>query len=210
MRRIGGDGEWLRPESVVERRVDPATGLVLADGCRPERGDAVTELFLEDALPARTCPAGEEEGRGFLDRIADGVASFVRGVPDFFKSLYGRGGEADERERYLGKPRLPRASDVPRVDEPDTGRVEPPAPLGVPLDSVPGWGDVPVRTPADTGGPGTPGVPDDTLESAQPAEAADTGAVVDTGGVPDTGAGPAGPPADTGGAPTASPDSVGR
>lgn len=201
MRRVGGHGSWERPESVVERDVDPATGLVLADGCRPERGRPVTELFLRDAIPARICPAGEEEGRGLLARIADGVGSVFGDMSDFFVSLFSRGGADDGRERYLGKPRLPRASEVRRVDEPDTGRVEPPTgPLGIPLDSVPGWGDVPV----ERAGPDSIGVPDPTGAAADSA-AQDTGPS-DT--VPADEPSPETLPTDTGPTGAAPPDSA--
>ncbi|MGH7444309.1 MAG: transglycosylase domain-containing protein, partial [Longimicrobiales bacterium] len=42
---------WTRPARVVEAVIDPDTGLLLADGCRPRWGDAVREIFLRDHLP---------------------------------------------------------------------------------------------------------------------------------------------------------------
>jgi penicillin-binding protein 1A len=151
MRRVrgGGSGDWERPESVVERSVDPASGLVLADGCRPERGGPVNELFLEDALPSEICPEGGDDEPGFFTRIARGVKSFFGSVGSAVAGLFDGDDEEDaEQERYLGKPRLPQASRTPRVAEPDTTTLEPPQqPIGVPLDSLPGWGDVPVRVP---------------------------------------------------------------
>ena len=139
---------WERPESVVERRVDPASGLILADGCQPERGEGRTEVFLESDLPARVCPKGEEEGRGFFARLGEVVGRFFDRVGGFVAGLFD--GEDDEeeaerreRERYLGRPRLPRATDVNTRLIPDTIRMG--EPLGTPLDSVPeGFGDVPV------------------------------------------------------------------
>src|SRR5690606_3506468 len=50
--------EWAAPGGVVELPVDPATGLVLVEGCRPEAGAPVTELFVAGDEPASVCPAG--------------------------------------------------------------------------------------------------------------------------------------------------------
>jgi penicillin-binding protein 1A len=146
-------GPWERPSSVVERQIDPASGRVLAAGCHPESGDAVDELFLESDLPSAICPAGERERPGIVRRIARGVASLVGRVGGFVAGLFS-GDEAaeeierrrDEQDRYLGRPRLPRATEAEE---------EPPEPLGVPLDSIPGWGDVPVQPPEPE--------PDDTV-----------------------------------------------
>jgi 1A family penicillin-binding protein len=51
-----GTTEWPRPPGVVSRRVDPGTGLVLAEGCHPRYGSATSEIFLERAIPATVCP----------------------------------------------------------------------------------------------------------------------------------------------------------
>ena len=163
-----GPGDWERPEDVVEREIDPASGLVLADGCRPETGSARSELFLESALPAAVCPAGEREDRGFFGRIADAVTSAFRSAGRFIAGLF-RGDEDEEdaeRERYLGRPRLPRASEVrePVVD-PDSL----PEPLGVPLDSIPGWGDEPAEL--DTEAPEPELEPGDTILILRPEDA---------------------------------------
>jgi membrane peptidoglycan carboxypeptidase len=132
---------WERPRSVVERSVDPPTGLILADGCRPESGEPSDELFLRSELPSTICPAGEEEGRGILARMAEGIRSFFGRAGELVAGLFrGEDEEAElqrqreEEDRYLGRPRLPRARDR----APDPGE-----PLGVPLDSLPGWDEVP-------------------------------------------------------------------
>jgi penicillin-binding protein 1B len=52
-------GEIARPEGVVERRIDPQSGYLWAEGCP----GPVTEYYLSGTQPARTCP------RGFLGRI---------------------------------------------------------------------------------------------------------------------------------------------
>lgn len=50
---------WKRPDGVVVRKVDPATGLRLEDGCAPLRGQAYDELFLQDYEPKAYCPGKE-------------------------------------------------------------------------------------------------------------------------------------------------------
>ncbi len=146
----GGPTEWERPESVVERDVDPASGLVLAEGCEPETGRARTELFLEDHIPAETCPKGGPDEPGFLTRVARGVKSLFGRAVGFVAGLFDGDDEDRERERYLGKPRLPQARQTPTVEEPDTSTIEAPSgPLGIPLDSLPDWGNVPVEVEVD-------------------------------------------------------------
>jgi 1A family penicillin-binding protein len=141
-------GPWERPRSVVERKIDPATGLILVEGCRPERGEAVVELFLRSDLPATICPAGQPERAGIITRIAEGARSLFSRAGGFLAGLFRSDEEeADlvrqrqEQDRYLGRPRLPRAGDASWPEDDDA-----PEPLGVPLDSIPGWGEVPVET----------------------------------------------------------------
>jgi penicillin-binding protein 1A len=50
---------WTAPPGVVERSVDPATGLVLARGCRPTSGKPYRELFLAGREPQAFCPGKE-------------------------------------------------------------------------------------------------------------------------------------------------------
>jgi len=50
---------WEQPDGVVSHSIDPATGLVLKDGCAPLRGAPRRELFLEEAVPAAWCPGRE-------------------------------------------------------------------------------------------------------------------------------------------------------
>ena len=144
--RVHGIGdEWVRPDDVVSRRVDPASGLVLVDGCRPERGEPREELFLESAVPGKVCPAGEPERPGFFARIGSALESGARSVGRFVAGLFAGGDdEQQDRDRYLGRPRLPRAADLPgEMIRP--GDTLPPEPLGVPVDSLPpGFGEVPV------------------------------------------------------------------
>jgi 1A family penicillin-binding protein len=57
--------DWTRPDAVVERWVDPDTGHVMGDGCRPGGGVAYLELFLRGDEPDEECP-----GRGDV-RVAE-------------------------------------------------------------------------------------------------------------------------------------------
>jgi len=51
---------WRRPDGVVARSVDPATGLLLKEGCSPLTGTSYKELFLANVQPAAWCPGREE------------------------------------------------------------------------------------------------------------------------------------------------------
>lgn len=53
---------WQAPDGVVTRDVDPATGLLLKDGCAPS-SQPVRELFLEEMQPAAYCPGREAPPR---------------------------------------------------------------------------------------------------------------------------------------------------
>lgn len=110
--------EWVAPEDVVELPVDPATGLVLVEGCRPESGAAVTELFVAGDEPASVCPAGTPavESRGLLARIGDWIdRTWQRTLHMLARHI---GSEEAQpipprgEERYIGTRRLPRAVEV--------------------------------------------------------------------------------------------------
>jgi penicillin-binding protein 1A len=65
-------GGWPRPTGVVEAEVDPASGMILAPGCRPVSGPPAKEIFLAGLTPTTTCPRWTEGERrdGFFDRMA--------------------------------------------------------------------------------------------------------------------------------------------
>jgi membrane peptidoglycan carboxypeptidase len=71
---------WHRPDSVAARAVDPATGLLLKEGCTPAAGTAYEELFLDRATPAAYCPGREAAPRdGFpTDRLATAERDHAR------------------------------------------------------------------------------------------------------------------------------------
>ncbi len=108
--------EWKAPESVVRRSVDPTSGMVIAAGCKPARGEVRRELFLSYAQPATTCPRGKPEHEpNFFDRAYAWMRSTWYSVREWISSHVGR--ERDERERstdrYLGVPKLPEAQEIP-------------------------------------------------------------------------------------------------
>jgi penicillin-binding protein 1A len=147
MRELGGEasaGSWPQPSDVLELRVDPSTGLVLRDGCRPLHGSARTELFIAGHEPAGSCPAGtpEEVERTFLQRAGDWLGRQWRRLSRWVTEHVGtEEPQPTPREgEYLGVPRLPTAEEaIDSPPPPPTPRRR--EPLGVP---------VPYPSPRDT------------------------------------------------------------
>jgi len=123
----GAPVSWVRPAGVVERRVDPPTGLLLHEGCRPRRGAPTTELFIEGTEPPATCPRGTPTNvrESVFVRAWNGISGTVRRFGRWVGGIF----DGDEekpvrRDRYLGAPPLPRAETLraptfdPRVLEP--------------------------------------------------------------------------------------------
>lgn len=65
---------WIVPENVIIRFVDPASGLVLSDGCYPEQGEPRKELFLADEEPDTICPRGSGSGGNLFEQLFRAVA----------------------------------------------------------------------------------------------------------------------------------------
>jgi penicillin-binding protein 1A len=112
--------QWERPGKVIERPIDPSTGFVLIEGCRPERGSPRDELFIKGTEPPAQCPRGKP---------APGVATVFDDFGDWLGRRWYRAGEwlashvgteeprrPQADERYLGVPRLPRAVEVPDLE----------------------------------------------------------------------------------------------
>lgn len=60
---------WRAPQNVVERTIDPTTGLILARGCHPTHGEAYREMFLTGMEPDVVCPGrGSTPRSGFFTR----------------------------------------------------------------------------------------------------------------------------------------------
>ncbi len=53
-------GGWAKPADVIEGFVDPASGMLLASGCRPWEGTAYRELFVRGSSPTTVCPSRGE------------------------------------------------------------------------------------------------------------------------------------------------------
>ena len=51
---------WPRPAGIIEGMVDPASGMLLASGCRPWSGTAYRELFVRGTAPLTVCPSQGE------------------------------------------------------------------------------------------------------------------------------------------------------
>jgi penicillin-binding protein 1A len=116
--------DWEPPARLVQRSIDPASGLVLADGCRPRTGRAVDEYFLPGTEPARTCPVGDDRagGPGVLARAGAFARHLWHVAESWVLARLGRDDEDEpslaERERMLGSPRLPRRAEIrqPEID----------------------------------------------------------------------------------------------
>lgn len=138
LREHTAPSSWPTPSGIVQLRVDPASGLVLMDGCEPSRGAPRTELFVLGDEPASVCPEGEPEvvEQGFLGRAGAWFgrrwSGFGRWVTRHFGSEEPQRPPADRD--YLGTPRLPRAADTaaPQVDADSFT-----PPLGVPIIEAP-------------------------------------------------------------------------
>jgi penicillin-binding protein 1A len=121
--------EWERPDDIVEQRIDPETGYVLIDGCRPRHGAARTEIFIDGTEPPLSCPEGKPEpgARDIFDRYQEWLGNLWHRVTTWLASHVGteEPGEPESDEDYLGVPRLPRATDIPEIDIDE--------PIGVPV-----------------------------------------------------------------------------
>jgi penicillin-binding protein 1A len=172
-------GAWPVPSDLIEREVDPATGLLLVPGCRPEEGRARTELFVRRSQPAEVCPAGEPDvvERGVFARVGDWMGERWRRFGRWVTRHFGTE-EPQPTPRdgdYLGVPRLPRADEDPDDERLRELRQVPlgvpyvPDTVGVPDTLVPSPGDtILLLTPADTGLVLRPGVVRDTARDTVP------------------------------------------
>jgi penicillin-binding protein 1A len=126
--------DWPRPADVLEGRVDPASGLLLAEGCRPWDGAARRELFLRNNAPVTACPnQGEPQ---FYEATAEPE------VPDYEEGLQtGLGIEE------VGEEKPP--PDQPRFYTPST----PPSvtPASLPVEAAPMPEPTPTPLPPDEG-----------------------------------------------------------
>jgi hypothetical protein len=91
--------------------------MLIAAGCKPNRGRATKELFLSYAQPAVTCPRGTPEHEpNIFDRAYAWLRSGWNSVREWIASHVGREREDRDRrtrDRYLGVPKLPEAREIP-------------------------------------------------------------------------------------------------
>ena len=89
-------GDWPRPAGVIEAKVDPASGMILAPGCQPVSGPPATEIFLAGLTPTTTCPRWTEGERrdGFFDRVAAWGGSVLDRFSDEEETGVAEGDEA--------------------------------------------------------------------------------------------------------------------
>ena len=110
---------WTVPAGVAARRVEPATGLVLLDGCSALADSAYEEWFIAGQEPAATCPGGAPavDTRGAVARLGDWAARMwrrtTRLVARHFGSEEAQPVPPQSEDRFLGAPLLPRAIDLP-------------------------------------------------------------------------------------------------
>jgi penicillin-binding protein 1A len=76
---------WNAPANVVTRLIDPQSGLVLEDGCYPEYGNPVQEVFLAQFEPETVCPR-----RGDMD--------FFEAIGDWLNDVFNGGSDVPEPE----------------------------------------------------------------------------------------------------------------
>jgi hypothetical protein len=130
---------WSPPASVFQAAVDPATGLILAEGCQPQAGGSYREYFLRGMSPPSVCPS-----RGMPAEL---MAALEMQLPDDEEAtdlslelppeLLPEAGEgADEAEEE----EIPAAEDAAAA--PDADDAEPP-----PADEQPDAEPAPTATP---------------------------------------------------------------
>ncbi|MEO5511035.1 MAG: PBP1A family penicillin-binding protein [Longimicrobiales bacterium] len=99
MRRVYAKREpppvWQVPAGVVQRMIDPGTGLVLEEGCTPEYGEARAEVFLVDHIPESDCPSQSWLG------------NMLNSVGETLEDLFTRGQRPDTLDPAAGPPGPP-------------------------------------------------------------------------------------------------------
>ena len=144
---------WRPPTGVFEASVDPATGLVLAEGCQPQSGPSYREYFLRGMSPSSVCPS-----RGLPVEM---MADLALPLPD------------DEEATDLSielPPELREPLPAPDDDEGDEPAEEPaPEPTAEPTEQPT---PAPAATPTPAPPPTPTAEPSPTPEPAAPPNAA--------------------------------------
>ena len=95
---------WHSPAGVIPHWIDPPTGLVISEGCAPQRGFAAKELFLKGKEPASYCP-GRRRPRRTDSPPSAGCSSATRR----------RGGRRPKWRSSNGRPRKSSGGRPPRL-----------------------------------------------------------------------------------------------
>jgi penicillin-binding protein 1A len=106
--------DWPRPAEVLEGRVDPATGLMVASGCPPWDGVARRELFLRPYAPVAACPSPlppEWEDPESGDRIYDDEEGLQTGLPQV--EVTPEPSEPADGARFYAAPEAPEPTPTP-------------------------------------------------------------------------------------------------
>jgi 1A family penicillin-binding protein len=151
---------WQMPPGVAEWPIDPASGLVLSQGCAPVDGaPAARELFLAGREPTATCPGLASVAPAALEGVAEAAPQAGAGEEGRMGPGPAGGGEGVEEE--AGK------AGAEQADVGAAARTPGPAAANAPATPVP---------PDDQGdGPGAPGAPGGAAGAPGPVEDPDQG-----------------------------------
>lgn len=113
--------DWPRPADVVEGRVDPATGLLIASGCPPWEGSGRRELFLRAYTPVSACPSPlppEAHDPAAPDALYDDEEGLQTGLPVVEVTPASAEPAADAPRFYTPAPPAPEAPATPEPQPP--------------------------------------------------------------------------------------------
>jgi penicillin-binding protein 1A len=118
-RRKPAPPDWPRPDGIVVRQVDPASGLLAVDGC----GGSVTEFFIAGTDPTQTCVPSTyaAPGSASLDTaFGFPVPASPRPIPDPTRPIPGDSGGLPPRpvRGTPGSVVVPGAAPIPRSARP--------------------------------------------------------------------------------------------
>ncbi|HEX7880482.1 MAG TPA: hypothetical protein VF720_13795, partial [Candidatus Eisenbacteria bacterium] len=96
---------WPAPANVVEYDIDPDTGRLLEEGCRPRWGNTSTEIFIRGTEPESICPESDYEYTWFN---VSGSGDDQEGGDGYESDEEARQGRRDDDERH--------DEDAPEID----------------------------------------------------------------------------------------------
>jgi penicillin-binding protein 1A len=143
---------WQMPPGVAEWPIDPASGLVLSQGCAPADGaPAVRELFLAGREPTATCPGVASVPPAALEGVAE--AAPPAGTGEEGRMLAGPAGGTEAETGTLGADQADAGAAARTLGPAAAGRAPSPAAANAPAAPA---------APADEGdGPRAPAAAED-------------------------------------------------